>query len=241
MNAPRLAGLALGAAVLAATTLAAGAPAVPLRVEMELVVEARGMTVGEGRDLFETDGRRYSVVTDARTVGLARLLKKVDEHRESRGLVLDKGLRPLSFRQKRTGKPPNAADFDWEKGELVMTEGDEVEKASLAPNTFDQASLPYAFVFGEPPVTGRISVRVTDGRKLQEYDLAFVGRERIATGLGQLETLRYRKIQPPGDSRGFEFWLGLDHHRLPVRIRIVEKDGTAFDSTVTRITYPGKP
>ncbi len=224
--------------------MAAGAhaaPSVPLRVEMDLVVEAKGMTVGEGRDVFETDGKRYSVVTDARTVGLARLLKKVDEHRESQGLVTDKGLRPLAFRQQRTGKPPNSASFDWTKGELTMVEGDEVEKVPLVPMTFDQTSLPYAFVFSDPPKAERIKVRVTDGRKLQEYDLAFVGRERLATELGELDTLRYRKIQPPDDKRGFEFWLGLDHHRLPVRIRIVEKDGTAFDSTVTRITYPGRP
>lgn len=243
MSACKSAGLrALGACcALFATVAAYGAPAVPMRVEMELVVEAKGMTVGEGRDVFETDGKRYSVVTEARTTGLARLLKKVDENRESRGLVTDKGLRPLSFRQRRTGKPPNGADFDWAKGELTMTEGEEVEKVPLAPMTFDQASLPYAFVFSDPPAGGRLNVRVTDGRKLQEYDLAFVGRERIDTALGGLDTLRYRKVQPPGDKRGFEFWLGLEHHRLPVRIRIVEKDGTAFDSTVTRIVYPALP
>lgn len=238
---------ALARVVLAAAVLAWSAAhgwarsAVPVRVEMDLVVEAKGITVGEGRDVFETDGRRYRVVTDARTVGLARLLKKVDEHRESHGVVTDSGLRPLGFRQQRTGKAPNAANFDWTRGELTMIEGEEVEKVPLVAMTFDQTSLPYAFVFAEPPRTGRINVRVTDGRKLQEYDLAFVGRERIATGLGELDTLHYRKIQPPDDRRGFEFWLGLDHHRLPVRIRIVEKDGTAFDSTVTRITYPERP
>lgn len=237
----RIWGALLAGTVLFGACGALGAPTVPLRVEMDLAVEAKGMTVGEGRDVFETDGKRYSVVTEARTVGLARLLKKVDERRESQGLVTDKGLRPVSFRQKRTGKPPNAADFDWAKGELTMTEGDEVEKVALAPMTFDQTSLPYAFVFSDPPAAGRLNVRVTDGRKLQEYDLALVGRERIDTALGELDTLRYRKVQPPGDKRGFEFWLGLDHHRLPVRIRIVEKDGTAFDSTVTRIVYPPRP
>lgn len=234
-------GVLLASLAFIGASAARGEPTIPLRVEMDLVVEAKGMTVGEGRDVFETDGKRYSVVTDARTAGLARLLKKVDEHRESQGLVTARGLQPLSFRQKRTGKPPNAADFDWAKGELTMTEGDEVEKVALAPMTFDQASLPYAFVFSEPPSAGRLNVRVTDGRKLQEYDLAFVARERIDTTLGELDTLHFRKVQPPGDKRGFEFWLGVDHHRLPVRIRIVEKDGTAFDSTVTRIVYPARP
>ena len=47
-----------------------------------------------------------------------------------------------------------------------------------------------------------------------------------------------KKVQPPGDKRGFDAWISLAHQNLPVRIRIVEKDGTAFDSVVARIDYP---
>jgi len=73
-------------------TQAVVAAQVPMRVEMEVAVEVKGMTVGAGRDVFEHDGTTYSVNTEARTVGVARLLKKVDEKRESRGLVTDQGL-----------------------------------------------------------------------------------------------------------------------------------------------------
>jgi len=219
-------------------TQAVVAAQVPMRVEMEVAVEVKGMTVGAGRDVFEHDGKTYSVNTEARTVGVARLLKKVDEKRESRGLVTDQGLRPLSFHQTRTGKPPNAAQFDWAKGELTMDEGGDIEKVPLLPGTLDQATLAYAFVFMEPPKSDTFKVKVTDGRKLQDYELAFVGRERIETDLGKLDTLHFRKVLVGDDKRGFEFWLSLEHHRLPVRIRIIEKDGTAFDSTVNKITYP---
>ena len=41
----------------------------PMRVEMTINVEARGFTVGEGKDVFEHDGDVYRVVSEARTSG----------------------------------------------------------------------------------------------------------------------------------------------------------------------------
>jgi len=227
-------------AVLVALAGNAGFAAVPARVEMAVVVEARGFKVGEGRDVFEHDGKRYSTRSEARTAGIARALKRVDEKRESTGMVTPTGLKPLKFTQQRTGKAPRVATFDWAAQRLTMDEGGDVETVPLPPFTLDQTSLPYAFLFREVPQDNRFVVHVTDGRKLQEYELRLVGREQITTPLGSLDTLHFRKVQPPGDLRGFEFWLGLEHHGLPVRIRIVEKDGTAFDSTVTSITYPSQ-
>ncbi len=212
----------------------------PLRVEMTISVEMSGITVGEGRDSFEHDGDRYRVVSEARTAGLARALKRVDEKRESRGLVTGHGIRPLYFRQERTGKRPKTATFDWEAGKLKLSEGEESETVDLPEFVLDQTSLPYAFVFVEPPRKGSFHVHVTDGRRLPEYDIAFVGQERIASPLGELDTLHYRKVLSGDDKRGFEFWLSIAHHHLPVRVRIVEKDGTAFDSNVTTLNFTAR-
>lgn len=209
----------------------------PMKVDMTIAIEAKGLTVGEGRDVFEHDGETYTVVSEARTAGFARILKRIDERRESRGRVTEDGVRPESFRQERTGKAPKAALFDWHARKLRLTEGDETEVVDLPERTLDQTSLPYAFVFAAPPRDGSFRVHVTDGRRLTEYDVAFVGQEKIRSRLGDVDALHYRKIQHGDDKRGFEFWLSLDHYRLPVRIRVVEKDGTAIDSNVTRIRF----
>ncbi len=44
-----------------------------------------------------------------------------------------------------------------------------------------------------------------------------------------------QKVRLGDDKRGLDFWLAVDRHYLPVRIRFTEKDGTAFDSVVTAI------
>lgn len=208
----------------------------PMEVELTISVEARGFTVGEGRDVFEygSDGH-YSVVSEARTAGIARAFKRVDEKRESRGAVTDRGIRPASFHQSRTGKAPKTATFDWTRRQLQLQEGDDRETVALPEHTLDQTSLPYAFVFVRPPREGVFPVHVTDGRRLVDYEVEFVGQERLKSPLGELDALHYRKIQRGDDKRGFEFWLSTAHHNVPVRVRIVEKDGTAFDSNVTRI------
>jgi hypothetical protein len=228
-----VAAIAVAVSVVAAPTGAA--PAVPRRVELMLKVEVKGLTVGEGRDVFEHDGRRYSVSTEARTVGVARLFKRVDEKRESRGAITPDGLRPASFRQERAGKPPNSATFDWERRTLTLDEGGEFETVPLAPSTYDQTSLAYAFVFADPPKAPTFGVHVTDGRRVVDYDLTFAGRERIETPMGEIDTLHFRKVLVGDDRRGFEFWIAPSLYRLPVRIRIVEKDGTAIDSQVVKV------
>jgi hypothetical protein len=212
----------------------------PMRVEMTISVEARGITVGEGRDVFEHDRDTYRVESEARTTGIARLLKRVDEKRESRGLVGGSGIQPLVYRQERTGKAAKVATFDWDARKLTLQEGNDREVVDLPPFTLDQTSLTYAFVFVEPPRSGSFPVQVTDGRRLVEYEVAFVARERIKSALGDLDTLHYKKVQRGDDKRGFEFWLSIAHHHLPVRVRIVERDGTAFDSNVTKLEFDGR-
>ncbi len=212
----------------------------PMRVEMTIEVVARGVTVGEGRDVFDFDGKEYRVSSDARTTGIARLFRRMDEKRESRGRVTSAGIQPATFHQERTGKAPKTATFDWSRLSLRLQEGDDVETVPLPAFTLDQTSLPYAFVFVEPPRKGSFHVHVTDGRRLPEYDIAFVGQERIASPLGELDTLHYRKVLSGDDKRGFEFWLSIAHHHLPVRVRIVEKDGTAFDSNVTTLNFTAR-
>jgi hypothetical protein len=50
-----------------------------------------------------------------------------------------------------------------------------------------------------------------------------------------------KKVQDADDKRGFDVWLAVDRHYLPVRIRATEKDGTAFDSLVDSIDSAAKP
>jgi len=223
-------------ALLFATTAMTAWSAPPQRVQLEFAVSSGTMDLGEGRDVLEHDGKSYTVVSELKTVGLAAILYKLDIRRQSRGLVTKDGLRPQHFEEDRTRKPRRAADFDWEAKTIKLTDGDKVETLPLPENTFDQTSFTYAFAF-KASLNDMPPVYLTDGRKLSDYKYKVLGKEKLKTPIGELETLHIQKVQDADDKRGFEVWLSIEHHNLPVRIRYVEKNGQVVDSTITRVTY----
>ena len=208
----------------------------PQRVQIDFTVTSGAMHLGEGHDVLEHDGKQYSVISELKTVGLAAILYKLNIRRESRGLITKNGLRPLHFEEDRTRKPKRAADFDWDTKQIKLTDGANVQTVPLPDDTFDQTSFAYAFAF-RPPSEEILPVYLTDGRKLSDYKYRFIGKEKLKTPLGNLETVHFQKIQEGDDKRGFDVWLAVAHYYLPVRIHFVEKNGTALDSIVTAITY----
>ncbi len=207
----------------------------PQRVELTFDINFGAMKLGEGRDVLVHDGKRYKVVSETIPKGIAAIFIK-NIRRESRGTITQAGLRPDSFQEHGRKKGIRAAEFDWSESTLRLVNGDTHTTVPLPKNTIDQASLPYGFAFAGRVPDG-FSANVTDGRRLKEYRYRIVGRERIETVLGEIDTIHLEKVRGPDDKRSFEFWLAVDHHYLPVKMRFIEK-GRAFDSIVTTIKYP---
>ena len=208
----------------------------PQHVQMDFAVTSGALHLGDGRDVLEHDGKQYSVISELKTVGLAAILYKLNIRRESRGLITKNGLRPLHFEEDRTRKPKRAADFDWDAKLIKLTDGANIQTVPLPDDTFDQTSFAYAFAF-RPASEEILPVYLTDGRKLSDYKYQFIGKEKLKTPLGNLETVHFQKVREADDKRGFDVWLAVEHHYLPVRILFVEKNGTVLDSTVTAISY----
>ena len=208
----------------------------PKRVQINLEVHTGGMHLGDAHDVLEHDGKQYSVVSESKTVGLAAIIYNLNIRREARGLVTKGGLQPQHFVEENSRKPKRAADFDWEARKLTLTDGDKVSTVDLPENSFDQTSFVYAFAFRSPD-DELPPVHLTDGRKLSDYKYKMVGREKVKTAMGELDTIHFQKVREADDKRGFEVWLSVEHHYLPVQVRFVEKDGRVIDSTVTAISY----
>jgi hypothetical protein len=215
-------------------------PGVPSRVQIKYRVSIASMKIGEGLDVFEHNGKTYSVVSESKTSGVAAVVYKLNIRRESNGSITAAGLRPQTFVELRNGEVKRRANFDWSAGQVQLTDGDNKQTVALPPDTWDATSFAWNFAFA-PPDGKELKVYLTDGRRVTEYRYAIAGREKLATPLGDMETLHVKKIQDPDDKRGFDVWLALERHYLPVRIRATEKDGTAFDSLVESIDLAAKP
>jgi hypothetical protein len=223
------------AGVLAGLLLACTAhAAVPARVEIKYRVLLGTLKIGEGLDVFEHDGRSYRIVSESKTTGLAAAIYRLNVRREAKGRITTAGLQPLSYDEVRNGKPKRGAQFDWDSRQARLTDEGNAQTLALPHNTWDSTSFGYQFAFAQPRGE-QMAVNLTDGRRIKEYKYAFVGREKLDTELGPLETLHVKKVQAPDDKRAFDVWLAIEHHYLPVRIRYTERDGTVIDSVVTQI------
>jgi len=206
----------------------------PSRVEVKYRVSIAGFPVGEGVEVFEQDSKSYSVVSETSTVGVAALFK-LNIRRQAKGSVTARGLRSASFVETRNGQFKRSASFDWAAGRVELVDGDKKQTLQLPPDTWDAASFAWNLAFSRVDMK-ELQAHLTDGRQITLYKYAVLGREKLVTPLGELDTMHVRKVLEDGDKREFDVWLAIDQHLLPARVRLTEKDGTAFDSVVESVS-----
>jgi hypothetical protein len=221
---------------IALLTVGAAQAMPPDKVELTFEIRFGMMKLGVGEDHLKHDGKTYQVNSDTIPKGIAALFID-DIRRESKGTITSNGLKPASFVERGRKNGIRAAQFDWAQHKLSMTAGDEKQTVDLPDGTIDQVSLPYAFAFASG-VPEDFKVHVTDGRRLTEYRYRIVGRERIDSALGEIDTIHFEKVRDADDKRSFEFWVAVNQHYLPVQMRFKDKNGRQFDSVVTSISYP---
>lgn len=222
--------VALACAGVCASTLAAPAQ----RVKAWYDVSYNGTVMAEGSETLEQDGRTYRIESELKGKGVFALMKRGAVKRMSRGEITPAGLRPIEFRDQRGDRTPEFARFDWPKRVVVHErDGKTTDSTPLTDGEQDRVSFMWSFAFVPPK--GEINAHVADGRGTTRFRYALAGREVLKTAVGDLETLHLVKQLDGDDKRGTEIWLAVQRSYIPVRLLVVEKDGTRIDQVVTRI------
>jgi hypothetical protein len=191
----------------------------PLRVEIEYELNRNGTAVAEIVHRLEHDKQSYTLWETWQGKGVFALAGKAN--RSSRGAVAADGLRPVEFEDKRTGRDTRRADFD---------------AADKSPTLERQDQLSMAWSFAFAPPRGPVNVRVADGKRVTPYAYAVAGRERVKTPAGEFDALKLVKQKDSPQAKSTEIWLAVDRDYLPVRVLIVDKDGTRLDQLATKIS-----
>jgi hypothetical protein len=190
-----------------------------------------GFEIGVARQEWEFDAGRYRLISSVETTGLAWLLRSVDIEMESIGRISGEGLQPEAFGIMRSGRRARErALFDWEAMKVRVS--DESDHA-LDPGAQDLLSFYYQLGFLDiaPGRTG--SLPLATGKKYDIYRLENLGDETIEIPLGVLAT---RHLRTPGEN-ATEIWLSYEYRLLPVKIRHIDNDGSAFVQVATEILF----
>jgi hypothetical protein len=231
--------LILPAALLAiALSGAAATPVAPQSVSATYDVLWNGSRVAVMNDTFVARDGAYRIISESRAVGLLALFAREPLRLESSGRVTASGLQPRHFEGKRgDGDPRRAsADFDWQAGELRLTRDGTTDRLKLPPATQDLASVMYQFMFLELANRERFEVAMTNGRKLNQHWYTIQPGVEIDTAFGRMTTLHLVKQHRPDES-GAEIWLAPQHRHLPVRMVVIDEDGTRVEHNLTKFEF----
>lgn len=202
-------------------------PAHPLPRHAQLTFVAykgADFPIGEARHRLDIgDDRSYTLRVGMNTTGLASLFKTYESDQQSSGTLVAEGLRPNEFSETKStskGKESYAARFHWGAQVLSFSDG---HSMPLPEQTQD--ILSFLYQLSQLPLDKSvIPMYISNGKKLERYELAVGEEEMLQTGIGWLRTLPLRKVRQQGEE-GLEIWLGLEYRLLPVKIRLLERTG----------------
>ncbi len=189
-----------------------------------------GFRIGEVKHQLEINGDEYTLESVTRTTGLAKLFKNYRLTQTSRGKVGQQGLQPGTYEEEKImsgSKQNRGASFDWPSQIMRFSHGGET---ALPADAQDILSIFYQL--SQLSLDREIiALTVSNGKKLEIYELEIGAEEEISTPLGHLRTLHLRKLHKQGEN-GFEIWLGLEYRLLPVKYSLIEPSGEVAGEVV---------
>jgi hypothetical protein len=183
-----------------------------------------GLQLGESVHRLDIEEGRYTLKALTQTTGIASFFKTYVLTQSSEGEAGAQGLLPHRFAEEKKlsgGSQTLDAEFDWEARRLRFSRGGEAELAEQA-----QDILSVLYQLSQMPMSNQevMPLRISNGKKLEYYELEIGAEEEIDTPLGKLRALPLRKIHAKGEE-GLDIWLGLEYRLLPIKVRQIERSG----------------
>jgi hypothetical protein len=196
------------------------------RITYNLVYGRDQFPVGRTIHSWEVDGERYQLASRSETTGIVDMIRSQQRTYSSRGVVTRTGLRPetfLSSRNRGRGNEDASAQFDWDKAVVKLGRVASLRQESLPARSQDLLSFVFQLSI-DPPVPGRLRQVVTNGSRIETYELDVLREETIDTPLGALRVLPIKQVRKANEE-SIELWLAVEYRYLPVRLRFLDREG----------------
>lgn len=219
-----------------ALSLPVHAAVAPQAVAAHYNVSWNGVPVAVMYETFELHDGRYQIISETRAKGVLALTQRRPGRVTSTGDADSRGLRPKTFDGTRGNNDARRvhAEFDWQARTLTMAHDDHTETVELPAGTQDRLSVMYQFLFLDHARLDSLAFDMTNGRKLDQYRYDIGPDTTLDTPLGRLQVTHLVK-RHAADETATEIWLAREHRLMPVKMRIVEEDGTRYEQIVSHL------
>ena len=194
--------------------------AFPERFDARYTLHAGELEVGTTRiSLSPLEGGRFEYTSVSRTTGMALLLERREVRERSVWELSDTQIRSLRYDYRREGSKERHVEvvFDWKEGRVTNHVNGQTWHMELSGPTFDRQNHVLALMRDLASGAQPSSYRIADGGRTKTYHFRHLGRDRISTALGDLDTWMVARDHP-GSERQTTFWLAPAFDYLPVRI-----------------------
>ncbi|TAK80065.1 MAG: DUF3108 domain-containing protein [Betaproteobacteria bacterium] len=203
----------------------------PTRVEIASQIVRNGSPVAEVVYRLWHDARAYELTESWKGRGLLALTGSAT--RTSRGIVSAEGLKPLEFTDERTGRRTARAKFDWNAKTVTLHYRGDPRTEPMPAHAHDRLAFLFTFAFAPPSPGAKLTFDLLDGRGQSHHVYAVDGRATLKIPAGEFNAL---KLVRPDTDELVEIWLAPELSYLPVRVLVVNKDGTRYDQVATKIS-----
>ncbi len=198
-----------------------------------------GMSVGEVHwTLTKNADGRFLYQAISTPTGMFALIRNEKIVERSEWVYHQSEFRPLHYRYERSGGRREKlimVDFDWNQSVATTTAKGKTWKMAVPVGTLDKSIYLLAMMRDLHRGKHNIDYPVADGGRLKHYLLRVAGREKIRTDIGELETVKVRRIRRKKRHRETWIWAAPELQYLPVRVVHVEKDGTRIELNLRSI------
>jgi len=227
-----------GCHYLLAMVAAVAAAAPPAYVEIEFELTRNGGSLAQITERLERSGDEYQLTETWKGRGFYALLGSA--RRVSRGSLTANGLRPREFFDERSGRDTARAWFDWQTQQVTMQYKGERKTEPMFPDTQDRLSFLVALSL-LPGRAQSTSFHIVDGKGLSHHKYQVLGRERLTTPAGEFDTVKVARLSEGERQETAELWLAAELGYLPVRLLVVQEDGTRLDQMAVRVSREPQP
>jgi hypothetical protein len=192
--------------------------------------------VGELTHTWSQDGGHYQAEAVAEASGLVSLFFDGKFVQRSTGQLGAGGLVPVEYTLDRgRGGRVERARFDWAARKLALEWKSEARTVELPVGAQDPLSMVHQLYFVQP-VPAAASLNVVTSRKVGQYVYELAGEESLATPLGTVHALRFRRHEEERGTR-MDVWLDRERNLLPARIYAVDRKGNVLDQVIREARF----
>ena len=225
--------------LLCGTLPAIAAPAIPAdapsRLQVSYDVLKDGFKAAIITETYTRKQNAYHIESVSKAVGIVALIKPETIRVVSEGAVTAKGLRPITFTNKREldAERNASADFDWKANSITLNDRNGNRALPLPAGTQDRLSAMYQFMFVPLKNASALDFYMTNGSKVDIYNYLVTPEQSVTVPLGTFKTLYVASPPKDGESRT-EIWLATEYANFPCKMVITDPDGGKLTQVLTR-------